>query len=64
MDTQVSRSRMQSVIGLALCGSLLLAAIIACSRSRSNCTATLTYQGRTYTGADAKEEKAVSNACN
>ena len=43
---------------------LLLAVLIACSGSGRKCTATLTYQGKTYTGADAKEEKAVSNACN
>lgn len=43
---------------------LLFAVLIACSGSGRKCTATLTYQGNTYTGADAKEEKAVSNACN
>ena len=43
---------------------LLLAAVIACSSSGKKCTATLTYQGKTYTGADAKEEKAISNSCN
>ena len=43
---------------------LLFVLLIACSGSGKKCTATLTYQGNTYTGADAKEEKAVSNACN
>lgn len=43
---------------------LLLAAVLACSRGSSDkCTATLTYQGKTYTGVGKKEE-AVSFACN
>ena len=47
--------------GLALL--LLFAAVLACSRSSNKCTATLTYQGKTYTGVGKKDD-AVSFACN
>ena len=43
---------------------LLLTALLACSFGSKKCTATLTYQGKTYEGIDAKKEKAISNACN
>jgi hypothetical protein len=44
--------------------TLLFAAVLACSRGSANkCTATLTYQGKTYTGIGKKDE-AVSFACN
>ncbi|MEK6336056.1 MAG: hypothetical protein AABM67_14090 [Acidobacteriota bacterium] len=43
---------------------LLVFAVLACSFSGKKCTTTLTYQGRTYEGADAKQDKATSNACN
>jgi hypothetical protein len=50
--------------GLCLTLILLFAVVLACSRgSSSKCTATLTYQGRTYTGVGKKDE-AVSFACN
>lgn len=52
--------------GVSLCVALFLlfAAVLACSRGSSNkCTATLTYQGKTYTGVGKKDE-AVSFACN
>ena len=42
---------------------LLFTAVIACSRSSNKCTATLTYQGKTYTGVGKKDD-AVSFACN
>ena len=45
--------------------SVLVVTLVACSFGSSNkCTATLTYQGKTYTGMDKEKEKAVSNACN
>lgn len=43
---------------------LLLLAVLACSSSARKCTTTLTYQGRTYEGADANQDKATHNACN
>ena len=50
--------------GVFLALTLLLAVVLACSRgSSSKCTATLTYQGKTYTGVGKKDE-AVSFACN
>ena len=43
---------------------LLLAVVLACGRGSSDkCTATLTYQGKTYTGIGKKDD-AVSSACN
>ena len=42
---------------------LLLAAVLACSRGSDKCTATLTCQGKTYTGVGKKDD-AVSFACN
>ncbi|MFY9620827.1 MAG: hypothetical protein WAM70_15055 [Pyrinomonadaceae bacterium] len=42
---------------------LLFAAVLACSRGSNKCTATLTYQGKTYTGIGKKDD-AVSFACN
>lgn len=42
---------------------LLFAVVLACSRGSNKCTATLTYQGKTYTGVGKKDE-AVSFACN
>lgn len=53
--------------GLAFGLTLLLitAALLACSLgSKKKCTATLTYQGRTYEGVDADSDKATHNACN
>lgn len=42
---------------------LLFTAVLACSRGSNKCTATLTYQGKTYTGVGKKGD-AVSFACN
>ena len=50
-------------VGLCLALFLLFAAVLACSRGSNKCTATLTYQGKTYTGIGKKDE-AVSFACN
>ena len=50
-------------VGLCLALTLLIAAVLACSRGSNKCTATLTYQGKTYTGIGKKDE-AVSFACN
>src|ERR1700687_6053128 len=59
-------SRNQTALGGAQMALLvLLAVVLACSSgSAPKCSATLTYEGRTYTGADATLEKATSNACN
>jgi hypothetical protein len=44
---------------------LLLAAVLACSSgSARKCTATLTYESKTFTGEDTSSEKATRNACN
>lgn len=64
MAAQTSQATSRIDAGFFFALLLLVAVLIACSRSGRKCTATLTYQGSTYTGADAKEEKAVSNACN
>ena len=50
-------------VGLWLALFLLLAAVLACGRGSNKCTATLTYQGKTYTGIGKKDD-AVSFACN
>ena len=50
-------------VGLCVALFLLVAAALACSRGSNKCTATLTYQGKTYTGAGKKDD-AVSFACN
>lgn len=49
-------------VGLCLALFLMFAAVLACSRG-SKCTATLTYEGKTYTGMGKKDD-AVSFACN
>ena len=44
---------------------LLMGVVLACSSgSAQKCTATLTYQGKTFTGEDTLTEKATRNACN
>lgn len=64
MAAQTSNATGRIDAGFFLALLLLFAVLIACSGSGKKCTATLSYQGHPYTGADAKEEKAVSNACN
>lgn len=49
--------------GALLALTLLVVAVLACGRGSNKCTATLTYQGKTYTGIGKKDE-AVSFACN
>ncbi|HEY5074386.1 MAG TPA: hypothetical protein VII34_06770 [Pyrinomonadaceae bacterium] len=52
-------------LSLPLALLLLLAAVLACSSgSTQKCTATLSYEGRTFVGEDASSEKATRNACN
>ncbi len=52
-------------LSLPLALLLLLAAVLACSSgSTQKCTATLSYEGRTFVGEDASTEKATRNACN
>jgi len=50
--------------GFFLSLTLLLAVLIACSRSSNNCTATLNYDGKTYTGAGKSQDDAEHFACN
>jgi hypothetical protein len=59
----ISKS-LRNGVGSCLALFLLFAAVLACSRGSANkCTATLTYQGKTYTGMGKKDD-AVSFACN
>ena len=58
----ISKS-LRNGVGSCLALLLLFAAVLACSRSSDKCTATLTYQGKTYTGVGKKDD-AVSFACN
>lgn len=58
----ISKS-LRNGIGPCLALFLLFAAVLACSRGSNKCTATLTYQGKTYTGIGKKDD-AVSFACN
>ena len=52
-------------LSLPLALLVLLAAVLACSSgSAQKCTATLSYEGRTFVGEDASTEKATRNACN
>ena len=53
----------RNTVGLCIALFLLFAVVLACSRGSNKCTATLTYQGKTYTGMGKKDE-AVSFACN
>lgn len=64
MLAQVLRSTL--VLNRGLPALLLLtAAVLACSSgSAKKCTATLSYEGRTFVGIDATKEKATHNACN
>ena len=51
--------------GFFLTSLLILAAVLACSSgSAKKCTATLTYEGKTFTGEDASGDKATRFACN
>ena len=54
---------LRRIVPPVLALTLLFAAVLACSRGSSKCTATLTYQGKTYTGIGKKDD-AVSFACN
>ncbi|HKP36544.1 MAG TPA: hypothetical protein VJT71_06770 [Pyrinomonadaceae bacterium] len=56
--------RLRESVSFLLGLSLFLTVLLACSFGSKKCTATLTYQGKTYEGIDAKKEKAISNACN
>ena len=61
------RLQKQSAPGLGplFATSLLILAFLACSSgSAKKCTATLTYEGKTFTGEDTSEDKATRNACN
>lgn len=65
MQSQVLQPAVTTRAGFFLALLLVLSAVLACSLGSSKkCTATLTYQGKTYTGMDKEKEKAVSNACN
>jgi hypothetical protein len=55
----------RNVTGGLLSLLLMTAVLLACSFGSSNkCTATLTYEGKTYQGMDANRDKATQNACN
>jgi hypothetical protein len=43
---------------------LTLAALACSFGSSKKCTATLSYEGKTYEGIDANKDKAAHNACN
>ena len=59
------RSLKPNLVAFAPALLLLLAVVLACSSgSAQKCTATLTNEGKTFTGEDALPEKATSNACN
>jgi hypothetical protein len=68
MKTMIAPSPKQMTRnGLSLLLSLLflLASVLACSSgSAQKCTATLSYEGRTFVGEDTSTEKATRNACN
>jgi hypothetical protein len=66
-DRQIftEKNHYASFTSLGFTALLLMAALLACSSgSAKKCTATLTYQGRTYEGVDANQDKATHNACN
>ena len=61
----LSKFRLANQAGFCLAVLLLFSVIIACSSSRAKeCSATLSYQGKTYTGAGPEKDKATSFACN
>ena len=63
MASQIVGFKSRHFAGWALL--LLLATVLACSSSSAKkCTATLTYEGKTFVGEDAAEDKATRNACN
>ena len=52
-------------LNLRLALLLLTGVVLACSSgSAQKCTATLTYDGKTFVGEDTSAEKATRNACN
>ena len=52
-------------VGFFLALLFMLGALLACSSgSAKKCTATLTYDGKTFTGEDASGDKATRFACN
>ena len=63
MSLQTVRSTTANRAGLALL--FLLAAVLACSSgSAKKCTATLSYEGKTFVGEAASADDAAHNACN
>ena len=59
----MSSNTFRNVVGSCLAVFLLFAVVLACGRGSNKCTATLTYQGKTYAGIGKKDE-AVNFACN
>lgn len=58
-------SSLRNCGGFFLTLLLMLAAVLACSSgSAKKCLATLTYDGKTFTGEDASGDKATRFACN
>ena len=65
MPSQILGPTPRNRHGFFLALLFLLFAILACSSgSAKKCTATLTYEGRTFVGEDSSEDKATHNACN
>ena len=65
MLAQMSKSARRKDAGPILALLFLITAVLACSsNSAQKCTATLSYEGRTFVGEDASTEKATRNACN
>lgn len=65
MAAHSSKERTRNGLTLLLALLLLTGLVLACSSgSAQKCTATLTYEGKTFTGEDASTDKATRNACN
>jgi len=65
MPSQILRSPPRNRAGLFLALLLLLTAVLACSSgSTKKCTATLTYDGKTFTGEAGAADEASRFACN
>src|ERR1700686_3721314 len=63
--TMITKQTTRNGLNLSLPLLLLLAVVLACSSgSTQKCTATLTYEGKTFTGEDTSTDKATHNACN
>ena len=64
MAAQTSNATSRIDGGFFVALLLILAALIACSGSAKKCTATLSYQGKTYVGVGKTEDESAHFACN